>query len=46
MILSLVILGGITLILGIIFYSQSKSLVGPKRSFMYNNHRGQVRDLS
>jgi len=37
MILSLVILGVITIILGIIFYSQSKSKVGPKPSCMYNN---------
>jgi uncharacterized membrane protein YidH (DUF202 family) len=37
MILSLIVLGVIILILGIIFYFQSKSLVGPKRSFMYNN---------
>ena len=37
MILFLIILGLIILILGIIFYLQSKSLVGPKRSFMYNN---------
>jgi uncharacterized membrane protein YidH (DUF202 family) len=37
MILSLILLGVIILILGVIFYSQSKALVGPKRSFMYNN---------
>ncbi|HEX2487565.1 MAG TPA: hypothetical protein VHJ57_03170 [Nitrososphaeraceae archaeon] len=37
MILSLIVLGVIILILGIIFYFQSKSFVGPKRSFMYNN---------
>jgi uncharacterized membrane protein YidH (DUF202 family) len=37
MILSLIVLGVIILILGRIFYFQSKSLVGPKRSFMYNN---------
>jgi uncharacterized membrane protein YidH (DUF202 family) len=37
MILPLIVLGVIILILGIIFYYQSKSFVGPKRSFMYNN---------
>lgn len=37
MILYLIILGLIILFFGIIFYLQSKSLVGPKRSFMYNN---------
>lgn len=37
MILYLIIIGPIILFFGIIFYLQSKSLVGPKRSFMYNN---------
>ena len=37
MILPLILLGVTILILGIIFYFQSKSIVGPKRSFMYSN---------
>ena len=37
MIIPLILLGVIILVLGIIFYFQSKSFVGPKRSFMYNN---------
>ncbi len=45
MILSFVILGLITLILGIIFYSQSKSLVGPNLPVCITIHRGQVGDL-
>jgi hypothetical protein len=37
MILSLLFLSLLLIILGTIFYLQSKSFVGPKRSFMYNN---------
>ena len=37
MILSLLFVSLLLIILGTIFYSQSKSFVGPKRSFMYNN---------
>ena len=37
MILSLLFVSLLLIILGTIFYFQSKSFVGPKRSFMYNN---------
>ncbi len=37
MILSLLFVSLLLNILGTIFYLQSKSFVGPKRSFMYNN---------
>ena len=37
MIFPLIILGVTILILGILFYFQSKSILGPKRSFMYSN---------
>ena len=37
MILSLLFVRLLLIILGTIFYFQSKSFVGPRRSFMYNN---------
>ncbi len=37
MILSLLFVSLLLIILGTIFYFQSKSFVGPKRSFMYKN---------
>ena len=37
MILSLLFVSLLLIILGTIFYFQSKSFVGPKRTFKYNN---------
>ena len=34
---SMVIVGGIVLVLGIIFHLQGHSVVGPQSSFMYSN---------
>lgn len=35
--LIIIIIGLITLFLGVVFYFQSKSIVGPAQSFMYSN---------
>ncbi len=35
--LIIIIIGSIILFLGLIFYFQSKSIVGPAQSFMYSN---------
>ena len=35
--LILIIIGLIVLFLGVVFYFQSKSIVGPQQSFMYSN---------
>lgn len=35
--LIIIIIGLITLFLGVVFYFQSKSIVGPVQSFMYSN---------
>ena len=34
---SIIIIGAITLVLGIIFHLQGHSVVGPQSSFMYSN---------
>ena len=38
----LIVIGSLLLILGIIFTGQSYSVIGPKSSFMYNNHSWTV----
>jgi hypothetical protein len=38
----LIVIGGLLLILGIIFTGQSYSVIGPKSSFMYDNHSWTV----
>jgi hypothetical protein len=35
--LIIIIIGLIVLFLGVVFYFQSKSIVGPQQSFMYSN---------
>jgi hypothetical protein len=35
--LIIIIIGFIILFLGVVFYFQSKSIVGPSQSFMYSN---------
>ncbi len=35
--LIIIIIGSIILFLGLLFYFQSKSIVGPTQSFMYSN---------
>ena len=37
LLLILIIIGLIVLFLGVVFYFQSKSIVGPQQSFMYSN---------
>jgi hypothetical protein len=45
MILTLLFASILLIILGTIFYFQSKSIVGPKRSFMYKNHKWSINEL-
>ncbi len=44
--LGLIILGGIVVTFGVVFYLQGNSLVGPTYSFMYSNPKWIVNGLA
>jgi uncharacterized membrane protein len=43
---TLVVVGAILVILGILFVAQSKSVVGPQSSFMYSNSQWTVKGFA